>query len=78
MPRNWPDTQAVIPAKAGVQLVLLWVSAFAGTMLRKWPDTQVVIPAKAGIQLALPWVPAFAGKTIARLRRCEDCCEAAP
>jgi len=47
-------------------------------MLRKWPDTQVVIPAKAGIQLALPWVPAFAGKTIARLRRCEDCCEAAP
>ncbi len=32
--RKWVDTRSVIPAKAGIQITLLWIPAFAGkTML---------------------------------------------
>jgi hypothetical protein len=30
MSRKWLDTRSVIPAKAGIQLALLWIPAFAG------------------------------------------------
>ena len=28
--RKWPYTQTVVPAKAGIQVTLLWIPAFAG------------------------------------------------
>jgi hypothetical protein len=28
--REWLETRSVIPAKAGIQLTLLWIPAFAG------------------------------------------------
>ena len=68
--RTWLDTRSVIPAKAGIQVTLLWIPAYAGwrvwgldSGLRRNDGRGVWIPASAGMT--------GVGKRCHTLRRCK-------